>query len=214
MGSATRKIANAFSTSGIIQSANINNASLDNITTIAGAGDMVLISSQTASASASISFTSGIDSTYKEYQFYFVNINPSTDEVYFTFQTSTNGGSSYDVSLTSTYFHTYHGEGGAGGVLEYDSTMDQANGTGEQRLLYALGNGSDESASGNLILFNPSSTTFVKHYVSNCNWYHYQDYNFNARTAGYFNTTSAINAIRFSISSGNFDGKILMFGVN
>jgi hypothetical protein len=81
MGSATRKIANAFSTSGVIRSTNINNASLNNITTIAGAGDMVLISSQTASASASISFTTGIDSTYKEYVFYFVNIHPATNNI-------------------------------------------------------------------------------------------------------------------------------------
>ena len=99
MGSATRKIANAFSTSGIIQSANINNASLDNITTIAGAGDMVFISSQTASASASISFTTGIDSTYKEYVFYFVNIHPATDGAQFQMQWSTNGSLYFGTSL-------------------------------------------------------------------------------------------------------------------
>ena len=193
-----------------------NNNSLSAITTkpsgLSG-GAMTLLSTQTASSSSTISFTSGIDSTYDEYVFKFYNIHPSTDEVYFTFQTSTNTGSSYGVSLTSTYFHAYHGEGGAGGALAYDDTMDQANGTGEQRLLYALGNGSDESASGTLQLFNPSSTTFVKHYMSNCNWYHYNNFSFNARTAGYFNTTSAIDAIRFSISSGTFDGDICLYGI-
>ena len=194
-----------------------NNNSLSAITTLPASisgGAMTLISTQTASSSSTISFTSGIDSTYDEYVFKFYNIHPSTDEVYFTFQTSTNTGSSYGVSLTSTYFHAYHGEGGAGGALAYDDTMDQANGTGEQRLLYALGNGSDESASGTLQLFNPSSTTFVKHYMSNCNWYHYNNFSFNARTAGYFNTTSAIDAIRFSISSGTFDGVIKLYGVS
>jgi hypothetical protein len=185
---------------------------------ISSLGSMVFIKKLTASSSSTLSFVDGasgvvLDNTYKEYLFTFNNIHPATDEVYFTFQTSTNTGSSYGVSLTSTYFHAYHGEGGAGGALAYDGTMDQANGTGEQRLLYALGNGSDESASGTLQLFNPSSTTFVKHYMSNCNWYHYNNFSFNARTAGYFNTTSAIDAIRFSISSGTFDGDICLYGI-
>ena len=199
----------------------LNNRGVKNATafgSITGLGSMTFIKKLTASSSSTLSFVDGassvvLDNTYKEYLFTFNNIHPSSDEVYFTFQTSTNTGSSYGVSLTSTYFHAYHGEGGAGGALAYDDTMDQANGTGEQRLLYALGNGSDESASGTLQLFNPSSTTFVKHYMSNCNWYHYNNFSFNARTAGYFNTTSAIDAIRFSISSGTFDGDICLYGI-
>tara|TARA_Y100000034_G_C6655961_1_gene287354 strand:- start:21 stop:638 length:618 start_codon:yes stop_codon:yes gene_type:complete len=196
-----------------------NNNSLSAITSTGlTTGAMTLIKEQTASASSTISFVDGtsdvvLDSTYPIYKFVFTNINPSTDEVYFTFQTSTDTGSSYGVSLTSTYFHAYHGEGDGGATLAYDDTMDQANETGEQRLLYALGNGSDEGASGELWLYAPSDTTFVKHYMSNCNWYHYNDYSFNSRTAGYFNTTSAIDAIRFSISSGNFDGTIKLYGI-
>ena len=197
-----------------------NNNSISAVTSAAAipSGALTLIKTLTASSSSTLSFVDGssdvvLDSTYPIYKFVFTNINPSTDEVYFTFQTSTNTGSSYGVSLTSTYFHAYHGEGGAGGALAYDDTMDQANGTGEQRLLYALGNGSDEGASGELWLYAPSDTTFVKHYMSNCNWYHYNNYSFNARTAGYFNTTSAIDAIRFSISSGNFDGTIKLYGI-
>ena len=199
----------------------LNNKAVSNATafgSISSLGSMTFIKKLTASSSGTLSFVDGtdgvvLDDTYKEYVFTFNNINPSTDEVYFTFQTSVNTGSSYGVALTSTYFQAYHGEGDGGGALGYDDTMDNANGTGEQRLLYALGNGSDEGASGNLTLFNPSSTTFVKHYMSNCNWYHYQDYSFNSRTAGYFNTTSAIDAIRFSISSGNFDGDICLYGI-
>ena len=197
-----------------------NNNSISAVTAAASipSGSLVPIKTLTASSSATLSFVHGtdgvvLDSTYPIYKFEFININPSTDEVYFTFQTSVNTGSSYGVALTSTYFHAYHGEGDGGGTLAYDDTMDQANGTGEQRLLYALGNASDESASGTLQLFNPSSTTFVKHYMSNCNWYHYNNFSFNARTAGYFNTTSAIDAIRFSISSGNFDGTIKLYGI-
>jgi hypothetical protein len=215
MGSATRKIANAFSTSGIIQSANINNASLDNITTIAGAGDMVLISSQTASASASISFTSGIDSTYKEYVFYFVNIHPATNNIKFTFNMSTDSGASYNVTKTTTFFQAYHEENDTDTGLSYSAGEDLAQGTGFQSLAQNVGNGADESVSGSLTLFNPSSTTYVKHFISRVSNYEEANRIFDCFSAGYGNTTSAVNAIQFQFSSGNIDdGKILMFGVN
>jgi hypothetical protein len=215
MGSATRKIANAFSTSGVIRSTNINNASLNNITTIAGAGDMVLISSQTASASASISFTSGIDSTYKEYVFYFVNIHPATNNIKFTFNMSTDSGASYNVTKTTTFFQAYHEENDTDTGLSYSAGEDLAQGTGFQSLAQNVGNGADESVSGSLTLFNPSSTVFVKHFISRISNYEEANRMFDCFSAGYGNTTSAVNAIQFQFSSGNIDdGKILMFGVN
>jgi hypothetical protein len=215
MGSATRKIANAFSTSGVIRSTNINNASLNNITTIAGAGDMVLISSQTASASASISFTSGIDSTYKEYVFYFVNIHPATNNIKFTFNMSTDSGASYNVTKTTTFFQAYHEENDTDTGLSYSAGEDLAQGTGFQSLAQNVGNGADESVSGSLTLFNPSSTTYVKHFISRVSNYEEANRIFDCFSAGYGNTTSAVNAIQFQFSSGNIDdGKILMFGVN
>ena len=215
MGSATRKIANAFSTSGVIRSTNINNASLNNITTIAGAGDMVFISSQTASASASISFTTGIDSTYKEYQFYFVNIHPATDGAHLTFNASTDGGSNYNVTKTSAWFFAYNNESGSPSALTYSTDNDLAQSTGFQILASDIGNGNDEDGCGSLNLFNPSSTTYVKHFISKCHSYNSNNYANDISLAGYFNTTSAINAVRFQMSSGNIDdGKILMFGVN
>ena len=215
MGSATRKIANAFSTSGVIRSTNINNASLNNITTIAGAGDMVLISSQTASASASISFTTGIDSTYKEYVFYFVNIHPATNNIKFTFNMSTDSGASYNVTKTTTFFQAYHEENDTDTGLSYSAGEDLAQGTGFQSLAQNVGNGADESVSGSLTLFNPSSTTYVKHFISRVSNYEEANRIFDCFSAGYGNTTSAVNAIQFQFSSGNIDdGKILMFGVN
>ena len=214
MGSATRKIANAFSTSGIIQSANINNASLDNITTIAGAGDMVLISSQTASASASISFTTGIDSTYKEYVFYFIDIHPANNNISFQFNLSTDGGSSYNVTKTSTMFKAVNTEAGSSS-FGYDIDYDLAQSTAFQILAEGVGNDNDQTISGTLTLFNPSSTTFVKHFISDINMARHNDSSGNFFTAGYGNTTSAVDAIQFKMTSGNIDdGKILMFGVN
>ena len=214
MGSATRKIANAFSTSGVIRSTNINNASLNNITTIAGAGDMVFISSQTASASASISFTTGIDSTYKEYVFYFVNIHPATDGADFTFNMSTDSGSTYNVTKTTTNFQAFHTEADATS-LAYVAANDLAQSTGFQIIGDGIGNGADECVSGTLTLFNPSSTTYVKHFITTSNGYRVTNASYNTFTAGYGNTTSAVNAIQFKFSGGNIDaGKILMFGVN
>jgi len=213
MGSATRKIANAFSTSGVIRSTNINNASLNNITTIAGAGDMVFISSQTASASASISFTTGIDSTYKEYVFYFVNIHTS-GTANFSFNGSTDGGSNYNTTKTTTHFTPGHDEADTSTYLDYDTGKDLAQSTAFQHLGYGITTGNDESLSGYMHLFNPSSTTYVKHFIASVQYYD-SSYSQNSFVAGYMNTTSAVNAVQFKMSSGNIDdGKILMFGVN
>ena len=193
----------------------LNNKAVANITTLPVAlGDMVFISSQTANDSASISFTTGIDSTYKEYQFWFIDIHPRTDAVDFTFNLSTDSGSNYNVTKTSSTFNAYHFENDAATALTYQTALDLAQSTAFQPLVDAQGNGADESCVGSMSLFNPSSTTYVKHFIANCNRYFYDNASVNHYTAGYGNTTSAVNAVRFQMSSGNFDGKILMFGIN
>ena len=193
----------------------LNNKAVANITTLPVAlGDMVFISSQTASNSASISFTTGIDSTYKEYQFYFVNVHPATNNIKFTFNMSTDSGASYNVTKTTTFFQAYHEENDTDAGLSYSTGEDLAQGTGFQSLAQNVGNGADESVSGSLTLFNPSSTVFVKHFISRISNYEEANRMFDCFSAGYGNTTSAVNAVRFQMSSGNFDGKILMFGIN
>jgi hypothetical protein len=174
---------------------------------------MVLISSQTASNSASISFTTGINSTYKEYQFWFIDIHARTDNVNFTFNLSTDSGSNYNVTKTTTIFRAYHNEADSATELAYRTAEDLAQSTSDQILSFGTGNGADESINGSLSLFNPSSTTYVKHFIANTNNYYYLDYSMNDFTAGYGNTTSAINAVQFKMSSGNFDGTILLYGI-
>ena len=216
MGSITRSFANNITTSGVLLPASLTNNSIANVTAYNAAiatGNMVLISSQTASDSASISFTTGIDSTYKEYQFYFIDIHPRTNSTPFQFNLSTDSGSNYNVTKTTTYFRTYHDEGDVDPAFSYDTGRDLAQSTDFQRLFSNLGNGADESLSGSLLLFNPSSTTYVKHFISINNGYEASDYTLNSFIAGYGNTTSAVNAIQFKMDSGNFDGTILMFGI-
>ena len=189
---------------------------LDNGAFSVGLGSMFLISEQTASASASISFTSGIDSTYPIYKFEFINIHPSVQNANPQFNFSTDGGSNYNVTKTSTAFRAYHFEGDLSAVLEYQATQDLAQSSSYQNLTY-VGNDNDMSVSGSLKLFSPSSTTYVKHFLTTVNTYGDgggQDLSENWFTAGYGNTTSAINAIRFQMSSGNIDaGTIKLYGI-
>ena len=196
----------------------LNNQAVKNATSfgsISSLGSMVFISKATASSSASISFTSGIDSTYKEYVFYFYDIHPQTDNVHFTFQGNASGESGYNETITSTAFYYQHKEDGTDTELDYEAGSDQAQGTAFQRLGQSVGNDNDQCIVGSLRLFNPSSTTFVKHFIGTTNIYHTSDYSVGLRTAGYFNTTSAIDEIQFKMSSGNIDaGEILLFGVN
>jgi hypothetical protein len=218
MGTITRTFANNITTSGVFKPTAFNNASFDNVTSVPGGavegGNMVLLSTQTASASASISFTTGIDSTYKEYMFIFNNIHPATDGANFTFNLSTDGGSSYNVTKTTTFFWSAHDEASADPVVEYRATQDLAQSTAYQEIGSSVGNDSDQQCSGTLHLFNPSSTTYVKHFISDINSYYSSDYSINAKVAGYGNTTSAINAIDFKMASGNIDaGTIQMFGI-
>ena len=192
------------------------NNSLSAITTLPSSisgGALNLISTQTASASASISFTSGIDSTYDSYVFKFINIHASAAQD-LSFQTSINGGSSYGVTATTTNFRAYHDEGGTDTALVYTSAVDLAQSTNFILLNYgSVGTDNDDNCVGTLTLYNPSSTTFVKHFISTTNTsIGYSIQNF---TAGYFNTTSAINAVQFKMSSGNIDdGIIKMYGVS
>ena len=215
MGSITRSFANNITTSGVLLPASLVNNSIANVTSYNAAvatGGMVLISSQTASNSASISFTTGINSTYKEYQFYFINIAPRTDIVQFTFNLSTDAGSNYNVTKTSTFFRSYHDEPDSDTQLAYVD-YDSAQSTSFEILSSPAGNDADQNISGSMSLFNPASTTYVKHFISSVNTTTYHDYSMNDFKAGYGNTTSAINAVQFKMASGNMDGTILMYGI-
>ena len=215
MGSIIQNAANNFTTNGVITASGVNNTSVSAVTSLPSGlgGSLTLISSQTASASASISFTSGIDSTYDEYIFKFINIHPSVNDTDITFQGSTNGGSSYGITLTSTNFQAVHFESDSTG-LSYENVYDLAQSTSYQILNHSIGTDNDQSASGTLHLFNPSSTTYVKHFIYRGSCYHAADLEVDAYIAGYFNTTSAINAVDFKMSSGNIDdGIIKMYGL-
>ena len=217
MGTITRALANNITTGGVVASSGISNTSVSAVTSLPAGidvGDLVLLSTQTASASSSLSFTSGIDSTYDAYCFKFINLHPSNDNASFTFQGSTNGGSSYGVTITSTYLQAFHFENNSGANVEYASAKDLAQSTSYQNLLTGQGNDADQNCSGELWLFNPASTTYVKHFIANSNSADASDISINQIPAGYFNTTSAINAINFQMSSGNIDaGTIKLFGV-
>ena len=174
-------------------------------------GSMVLVSSATASSSASIEFTLG---DYKEYKFFFVNMHPATDNVDLQFQGSTDSGSTYATTITSTFFLANHSEADATN-FEYFGSKDLAQSTSFQTIGRRVGNDNDQQSSGTLQIFNPSSTTFVKHFIARFNTYIDADYSEENYIAGYFNTTSALTNIKFQMSSGNIDdGKILMFGIN
>lgn len=216
MGTITRSFANNLTTGGVLKADAFNNASLNNVTALNAAiatGNMILLSSQTANNSASISFTTGIDSSFKEYQFYFIDIYPRTDSVNFTFNLSTDSGSNYNVTKTTNVFNAFHDEADTNTGLVYRTADDLAQSTDFQILLTGIGNGADESCVSSMSLFNPASTSFVKHFISSGNIYDASNFSVNYFVAGYGNTTSAINAIQFKMSSGNFDGDILMFGI-
>jgi len=178
-------------------------------------GSLVLISEQTASSSSTISFTSGIDSTYKEYVFKFIDIHPSNDNVDFYINASIDGGSNYNVTKTTTFFRAGHDEAGSGAAIEYRTSEDLAQSTGSQIILQQMGNDNDQCGSGTLHIFNPSSTTFVKHFISRVDGMAHNNQILSDFIAGYFNTTSAIDAIQFSIEAGTIEsGTIKMYGVS
>ena len=209
-------LGNNLTTGGIFKPAAVNNTSVNNVTDFAGVtggGTLILLSTQTASASASISFTSGIDSTYDEYVFKLINIHPSTDST-LTFNLSTDGGSSYNVTKTSIFFKAQHDEADTATTLGYRTSQDLAQSTAYQEMEQDIGADDDQCYSGILHLFSPSSTTFVKHYMLYGNSAHSGNYSMNPYCAGYGNTTSAVDAIDFKFNSGNIDdGIIKMYGV-
>ena len=193
------------------------NNSLSAVTTLPTAiptGALSLIQTQTASSSATISFTSGIDSTYDSYVFKFINIHPATDGATFQFNMSIDSGSNYNVAKTSTSILYYHFESGSASGLQYDTNRDLAQGTGFQTIGYGIGNDNDQSLSGELHLFEPSSTTFVKHFIATCNLYEDGNFTIQQFLGGYGNTTSAVDAIQFKMDSGNIDaGIIKLYGI-
>jgi hypothetical protein len=188
-------------------------ASITSLPSGVSGSSLVLLETQTASSSGTLSFTSNIDSTYKEYIFKFINIHPATDQA--SFQVNfRDGGSSYDATKTTTNFRAYHNEAGSDTSLGYFGDEDLAQSTAVQIIGRTVGNGNDESCAGTLTLFAPSSTTFVKHFIVTSNVYEHSNYFVNYYIAGYCNVTAAIDGVQFSMSSGNIDsGTIKMYGV-
>ena len=197
-----------------------NNNSISDITTPGNLtqGKMTLIKEQTASSSSSISFVNGsssvvLDNTYPIYLFKFINIHPASDGVTFQFNMSTDSGSNYNATKTTTYFRAYNYENDSGTNLEYRTGEDLAQSTSNQIIFNSLGSDNDQSLSGEIVLFEPSST-FVKHFLLKTNCSGNGDYTWNAYVSGYANTTSAVDAIQFSMNSGNIDsGTIKLFGI-
>jgi len=183
-------------------------------------GSMTFIKKLTASSSGTLSFVNGasdvvLDSTYKEYVFTFKDIHPASDGKILTFQGSTNTGSSYGVTITSTFFLAEHNEDDSSAQLTYASGSDLTQSTSYKYLSVTTSNGADSCVTGHLRLFNPSSTTFVKHFIGRTNTMSNSLRSAEADTAGYFNTTSAIDAIQFKFDSGNIDaGDICLYGIS
>jgi hypothetical protein len=194
-----------------------NNQSLSAITSLPASisgGALTLLETQTASSSATISFTSNIDSTYDAYMFKFYDIHPATDQA--SFQVNfRDGGSSYDATKTTTNFRAYHDEADTGTSLSYYGDEDLAQSTAVQIIGRTVGNGNDECCAGTLKLFAPSNTTFVKHFIVDSNVYEHSDYFVKYHIAGYCNVTAAIDGVQFSFSTGNIDsGVIKLYGIS
>tara|TARA_Y100000004_G_scaffold168577_1_gene202038 strand:+ start:560 stop:1156 length:597 start_codon:yes stop_codon:yes gene_type:complete len=193
----------------------LNNRSVKDVTafgSISSLGSLAHISTQTASSSASLNFTSGIDSTYKEYIFYFVNMHPETNTAIFQVGFR-DGGSNFDAIKTSTYFYATHKEDDSQALIAYESSYDQSQSTSFQNL-NNTGNENSESITGYLHLFNPSST-FVKHYITRFVSEGASEQMSDSFVSGYCNTTTAIDGVSFKFSTGNVDsGQILLFGFN
>tara|TARA_B100001778_G_scaffold23296_1_gene17344 strand:+ start:105 stop:707 length:603 start_codon:yes stop_codon:yes gene_type:complete len=177
-------------------------------------GSLVLLSTSTASSSATIDFTSGIDSTYKEYIFKFIDIHLATDGAEFTFQADTGTNTNYNQTITSTYYLAEHNEADTSTGYSYQTSRDQAQATGFQHFGVDVGADNDHCIAGFLHIFEPSSTTFVKHFLGTMQQAHQNDLSLVGYIGGYFNTTTAITRFRFKASSGNVDaGTIKMYGV-
>jgi len=199
-----------------------NNNSISAVTATGLAnGAMTHIKTLTASSSATLSFVDGadsvvLDSTYPIYVFKFINIHPQNNDADFQFNMSIDSGSNYNVTKTTTIFNAYHYEADSGANVVYDTDSDLAQSTADQIIAgnQGIGNDNDQSISGQLFLYSPSSTTYVKHFITNTNASHHADITVNGFVSGYGNTTSAINGIRFLFGSGNIDsGQIKLYGI-
>ena len=195
-----------------------NNNSLSAITALPASisgGGLNLISTQTASSSSTLDFTSGLDSTYKEYIFKFINVHPTTDNVRFQINFR-DGGTDFDATKTTTHFEAYHNESNSSDVgIQYVTSADLAQSTSPQHFGFSLGNANDESVSGTLHLFDPSNTTFVKHFISTVNFTYYTGFCMTQYIAGYCNTTTAIDGVQFSMTSGSIEsGVVKLYGVS
>jgi len=210
-------LGNNLTTGGIFKPTAVNNTSVNNVTdfaSIAGGSTLVLLSTQTASASASISFTTGIDNTYDEYIFKWINCHPASNDS-FQFNCSTDGGSNYNVTKTTTFFAAYHYENDSSTFLGYNINADKDLLNDYQTINSGVGgDDADNSCVGYLHLFAPSSTTYVKHFIARGQHISQTPYTYENYVAGYFDTTSAINAIDFKFATSNIDdGIIKMYGV-
>jgi hypothetical protein len=195
-----------------------NDRSMASITSLpsgVSGSSLVLLSTQTASSSATIDFTSDIDSTYKEYIFKFIDVHPATDAVNFQFQADTGTNTNYNQTITSTSFSAQHNEADSVAQQAYHAGFDQAQGTGFQQInANEVGADADQCISGTLHLFNPSNTTFVKHFILRSVVAVSSNQQEDVYVAGYFNTTTALTRVRFKFNSGNIDsGTIKMYGV-
>ena len=189
---------------------------LSSLNSAIGSTNMVLLSTQTASDAASLSFTSSITgafTTYKLYIFKFIDIHPRADNRYFGFQANATGQSGYNEVITSSSFASYGYESGGTPRIEYRTSGDQSQGTANQNLGDSMGGGADENLAGEMFLFNPSSTTYVKHFYSRAALYFENDYAWDHFVSGYINVTAAIIEIQFKMTSGNMDGTIKLYGV-
>jgi len=184
-------------------------------------GSMTLIKTLTASSSATLSFVDGsssvvLDNTYPVYLFKFINIHPASSGENFRVNFSVDSGSNYNVTKTTTAFAAKHFENDSSASLGYQTGQDLAQSTNLQMFMI-LDNANDSGGSGELYLFNPSSTTFVKHFIVKGTGFVVDGgnpKNYTLHVAGYGNTTSAIDAVQFSMSSGNVDaGTIKLYGI-
>ena len=201
----------------------LNNNGVKNATSfgsVTSLGSIAFIKKLTASSSATLSFVDGsadvdLDNTYREYLVTFNNIHPATDGAFFQFNPSSDTGSNYNVTKTSTAVRQYHTEAGSSPLFDYLDGLDLAQSTAFQTILENQGNGNDESLSGYLRLFEPSSTTFVKHFMGIITGYQLNNAVNSQYTAGYCNTTSVVDAVQFKFSSGNIDaGDICLYGIS
>ena len=193
-----------------------NKAAIMGVAGTAATADVVLLSTQTADDDSTITFSSDITSTYGEYIFRWYNFSPSGNNISLQWSVNATDGADYDDSaITSTHFQAEHHEGdeAGGAAVAYQTAVDRAEQTGFFNLDMSVGDGADESGCGELHLFNPASTTYVKHFICKSHVYHTSNYAKCSFVAGYINDTTAIDDVQFKVGSGTFDGKFKMWGV-